>query len=295
MSKDKNKTTAAAPEATTALATQGTQEIGEALDFGEDAGQGFENQGAADNLIPMWIVLQDLSPMVKERKANAGDLYNTVTEDTIPGKTGVVMVPFLTEHAFVQWVSRKKGGGFKAKHAPTDTIVLEAIKRHAARPDAEFGKYTVSDEKDADELQETFYIYGAFWTREGRSLGYGLIPCKSMMIKPYKKLSTRLRSFLVPRKDATGKVVGQVNPPLYANQVLVTSVQEKNTKGEFYNIAFGALEGDMVKSLVARGSERYEVAKNGYQMVKAGLAKMDYAGAEKAGDAGGGDSEAAPF
>ena len=132
MAKKKPGSTAVAKTTGTAVAVP---------DYGDMAGNGFENQTNEDVAIPFLNLLQPMSPEVDKdedtyiKGATAGRMINSVTKELFP-EEGVFVVPCDTQHVFVEWVPRTEGGGFVGIHQINDPIVLAA--KEAA---TEYGKF----------------------------------------------------------------------------------------------------------------------------------------------------------
>ncbi len=249
-------------------------------DYADYEGGGFENQTAADLAIPFLAILQGLSPQVKEvdqggiEGARPGMIFNTVTEEMKPGKEGVLFVPAMTQHVFVEWVPRDAGGGFVAVHDPQSEIVT------AAKSDAEeFGKYKVGE----NDLVETFYVYGVAVSEDPEGPAeLAILAFTSTKIKIYKRWNTKLSMFTLPKKGG-----GKMRPPMFAHLTRVSSSFEKNNKGEFYNIVMAPANGDVKSSLLAPTDPRFEAAVNCKDMVDRGDARASY----ETQNAGGGEGE----
>lgn len=66
-------------------------------------------------------------------------------------------------------------------------------------------------------------------------------------------------------------------PPMFANQVKITTVLEKRTKGNSYNFEIEPAVGKtFVESLLPPGDPLFEAGKQCREMVKSGLAKAAY-------------------
>jgi hypothetical protein len=263
MAKDKNEAdknkTAVAVAPTTAGA------VAVATDYGADAGQGFEGQSRSDISIPLLGVLQAMSPQVTNMQAaKPGMLFNTVTEELIPGSEGVVLVPATTRHQFVEWVPREKGGGYVAAHEPGSEVVKAA---QAASKD--FGKLTLPN---GNQLVETFYIYGMVLDADKQPTQMITVPLTSVKISPYKRWNTKVNMFTV--KTPTGQ---KVRPPLFAHTLRITTVKEKNLKGEYFNVDLQpAVNNSVAESLLPPGHPALEAAKELRDMVSQGVAKGAY-------------------
>lgn len=238
-------------------------------DYGEDAGQGIADAGRDELAIPFLTILQGLSPQVKPTKkggiegAEIGMLFNTVTQELTDGDEGIPFVPARREHVFVEWVPRAKGGGFVAMHTPDSEVVVAAKEASTT-----FGKYSTPAGND---LVETFYLYGMILNKDGEPIEVALLAFKSMFIKKYKALISRLRYLMVPGPG--GK---KINPPIWANSLRVKTVPDKNAKGEFYNFEVSFLKGKGTDSLLTADSPAYVASKDLAEAISLGSAKADH-------------------
>lgn len=249
---------------TTAVAVATPNAVGAVIDYGTDAGAGFENQTKADISIPFLGVLQPMSPQITSMNdAKPGMLFNTVTEELTDGKVGRVLVPATTRHVFVEWVPREKGGGFVASHE----VGSEVVKRALAES-KDFGKYTTPN---GNQLTETFYLYGMLLDSDLQPVEMATLAFTSTKITPYKRWNTKVNMFTV--KTPSG---AKVRPPLFAHLVKVTTTKEKNNKGEFFNFDLSPANGSVAESLLPPGHPALEAAKELRQMVDQGLAKAAY-------------------
>lgn len=250
------------------------------LDFGDHAGVGFENQTQDDIAIPFLALAQALSPEVQDGDpkqipgAKIGSLFNTVTRELLPDT--VYFVPCTTQHVYVEWVPRDAGGGFVDVHQPDSMLVK------TARAQAESFNDLKTDE--GHELIETFYIYGLLLDgpEAKTSVSPIVIAFTSTKIKKYKALMTKLRTI-------KGK------PPMYAFRLGITSVADKNKKGQpFKNFEIiPAIGGSLMEALNLPGTEHEPLLNEGKALVEAihgGLAKADHASQSNAkSEAGDGD------
>lgn len=220
------------------------------VDFGDDAGAGFEDATRDDFAIPYLSLLQSNSPQVEDGDMKGGNLFNTVTEEEIETAT---IVPVAREHVFIEFVPRDQGGGFKGRHEPTSEIV-----RNAKAASTKFGKYTTPEGND---LVETIMVYAV----DADTLAPIVIPIKGTSIKGYKKWWSRLRAHMAQQPDGSKRSV-----PLYANLTRVGSEKTKNEKGSFYLYEFSAANGSLAESIVDPGSDLYTVAREFRAQVVAG-------------------------
>ena len=226
-----------------------------AYDYGADSGAGFENQTSADRSIPFLAILQSNSPQVEDGGESSGDLLNTVTGEVFDGNEGVVFVPSMTEHVYVEWVPRTQGGGFVARYEADDPFVKQCEAKAT-----QFGK---AKTPDGNDIQETFYVYGAICP-EGREPELAVMAFTSTKIKVYRKyFGNKLSMF----RDANKK-----QPPLFAHSIRVSTFKDKNAKGTFYNFTLTPANGTVAESVLSPDDERCLAGKACLGLVKTGRA-----------------------
>ena len=243
------------------------------LDYGDDAGAGYEGQTSKDLSLPWINVLQDGSPQVKDKESHyvSGMLYNTVTHEGIKGAKGMVIIPVVKRRVFVEWVPRDNGGGFVAVHETESDVVAKAIADSTA-----YGKYSYK----GNDLVETFELYFLILDSDDLEseapVGFGVTAITSKKIKPFKDWTTALslvnyRKFGIPKQ-----------PPIFANRVKLLTFTDKHKTFVFENVKFQPLNPDteelpgIMSSLVGKDTPLYNEAKNLREMIQNGLAKVDY-------------------
>lgn len=232
-------------------------------DYGDYAGSGFENQSRDDYSVPFLEVLQGLSPEIEQLdSAKPGHIINKVTKDLYQGKDGIAFVPCYTQHIYVEWVPRDNGGGLVAVHA-LDSDVVRVAKENAPK----MGKIIL---ENGNELLETFYVFGVQVAEDGSS-SQAVIAFTSTKIKKYKAWMTKARTIQIRLPDGR-----KINPPLFAHVYRLKTIKESNKKGEFYNwdITFNAESAE--KARLAVDSETFQEAVQVMELVKTGMAKVDY-------------------
>lgn len=267
------------PKGSTALAT---------MDFGDDAGAGFEHHSREDYTIPFLQVLQGLSPQLETVEgAKPGKLINTVTNELFPGDTGVAFVPVETTHVFVEWKPRSAGGGFVGQHALNSDTVAKAKSESK-----EFGTFTVErvsedgKERITNELIETFYVYGLLLDANGMPQPI-VIAFAGTKIKVYRRWMTMAGALKIPRP---GGGVQQV--PLFAQRYRLKTEKQKNNFGEFFNFSMPAWDGPNAEACrLAPSDYVYQEAKKLRTQVQSGAVKAT----EAQPDAAAGGSKDEPF
>lgn len=205
-------------------------------DYGNHAGRGYEGTSGDDYAIPFLSLLQQMSPECGQSEgaiegAKAGMFLNSVTKELYDGKKGIIFVPCATQHVFIEWRPREAGGGIVGRHGVESPIVAKA--RSAA---VNYGSYKTDNGND---LIETFYMFGYMLENSEDTVPGSMIviPFTSTKIKKYRQVMQTLRTF-------------RGRPPLFANRLRITSVLEKNNKGNFFNVELRPLNGGVGESLI---------------------------------------------
>lgn len=226
------------------------------------AGSGFENQDAADYTIPFLSILQALSPQLQDdEELRQGTIINTVTGECYKGKQGICFVPATTKHQYIAWKPRNEGGGFVAAHDPSADVVRKAVANGT------FGQYK---DDQGNDLVETFYVYGVAVDEEGNA-GEAVVSFSSSKIKKYKGWMTKAKMIQIPLADGR-----RIPAPLFAHRYRLTTVQEKNNKGSYYNwnIAFDGENATACR--LSPDDALFARAVNIRQMLTDGTARADY-------------------
>lgn len=260
------------------LVTRPTNALAPLTEYGDDAGGGFENVTQDDQSIPFLQVLQTGSPQVMNgdpkqiRGAVAGMLHNTLTNEVYDFAKGLIAIPALTDHCFVEWVPRDKGGGkgngFVGRHDLASPVVAAARDKAKSRNE-------LSTEAGND-LAETFYMYALtqvpkFDLSKGNfpsnilelidmeDMGSPvLIPFVSTKITPYKAIMTNLNTFKIP-----GKPHPQNQPPLWAFPLWFRTALETRDAGNSYNFRISFANGAKIEE--SKLLPRFRPAVEGHQ------------------------------
>ena len=257
-----------APQGSTDLAT---------VDYGDYGNAGFENTSQDDFSIPFLDILQGQSPEVESLpNAKPGMFHNTVTDDLFDGKEGVSVIVVGTNHEYVEWVPRNKGGGIVGRHAVDSDIVRRA------RESAE--SFNDLKTPEGNELVETFYAYLILNLPEGPTPA--VLSNTSTRIKPYKAMMTKANMIMVPTADGR-----KVKPPLFAHKFRLTTEKRKNNDGEWhtYVVAFDSPDKSALGARLAPTDELFQAAAAFHDVIKAGAFTTNETGEAKARDNSGGD------
>jgi hypothetical protein len=98
-------------------------------EFEDFAGFGMGEVRPEDMTIPFLRILAQLSPQVNKRDgayvegAEAGMLFNTVSNEVFNGEEGVLVIPCYYSRRYVEWKPREKGGGYVGSYDVDDKIV----------------------------------------------------------------------------------------------------------------------------------------------------------------------------
>lgn len=240
-----------------------------ASSYAADAGAGFEEMDSSFFLMPFVGIIQKMSPQVDTLGAKAGQIFNTATQDLYDGEgdsAGIVFIPVHTEHKFVEWVPREKGGGFVAAYKPDSAEVLKA----KAEAGADFGKLSIGD----NQLVETFYVYGIRLDSDGNTFPE-VLAFSSTQIRAFKTWMTKARGIKL-RDDQNRPFPA----PLFAHRYRLTTQLQKNTKGTWHGWAVNWDGTDPISARIAADDPLYQEARKLRELVVSGTARADVQRAE---------------
>lgn len=277
MAKQDSKTPAAdAAASTQALVKKSEQALAVAAQFEQTAAEdsGFEEAGFESYALPFLTVLQSLSPQVKKSEAEyikgaeEGMLFNTATQELMDGEAGVQIVPVHYRRAFLEWVPRAKGGGFKGEMDPNNPDILKCTKNDMGRDILPNG----------NECADTRIHYVLVVKPDG-AINWAVMSMTYTQIKKSKVLMSQLQNLKFKRADGS-----KFTPPTYASIFNVTTVPESNDKGSWMGWKFERAGNVEDPAIV-------EQAKLFREALKSGAKKEDFATtAEKTGENGEGVS-----
>jgi hypothetical protein len=210
--------------------------VGQVVDYGKFANRGFEDTTSDDYLIPFLKVLQSNSPEVEAdspkrmKDAKVGMLLNSATQELMDGDKGIIVVPCMREHSYVEWIPRTKGGGIVGRHAVDSDVVKKAKSKGA------FGKILLDN---GNELIETFYLYCMVLDSADaiEPSGRVVVSFTSTKIKKYKRF-----------RSSVSSVKGK--PPMFSFIMKLTSVPDQNAKGKFRNFELVPINGKAEDSMI---------------------------------------------
>ena len=117
-------------------------------------------------------------------------------------------------------------------------------------------------------------MIGQLLDKDLNALGQIMVTFTSTKIKVYKGIMTTLRAFTLPTPN------GKKNPPLFANTLRISTVEQTNTAGDFYNFKITPATGSVAESLLPPDSDLLPAGQALCKLVQAGEAKIDHAGGD---------------
>ena len=116
--------------------------------FEADAHLGFQNMDQQDLALPFLRILGQLSPQVNKRDskyingAEAGMIYNTVTNQLYNGEDGIDVIPCYYKREYVEWQDRGEGAGAPvAIHSASSSIIQETTRDSMGKDRLKNGNY----------------------------------------------------------------------------------------------------------------------------------------------------------
>ena len=193
-------------------------------DILEFAGEGAAF-GADEMQIPFIRALQALSPQLNKKKpeyidgAEQGDLFNTVTGQVWKGEEGVTIITCYKVTKYLEFTPRDMGGGFRGEISPTNPV-LQQTTRQGSKELLPTG----------NELVKSDQHYCLVLDGEG-SFQPAVIDMKSTQLK----VSRRWKTQIAMQKIKHPKTGQMITPPLFATEWKITTVEESNDQGSWFN------------------------------------------------------------
>lgn len=275
--------------AKTQVAEAKKNQVGQVLDFSQDAGLGLEGADKNSFAIPFLSILQTNSPQCEDPKdggiegARPGMFINTVTNELYQT---VKVIPCAYARRFLRWKPRSQGGGYAGEYSPVDveTLELEGLSlingvylMDVQDPDKAFDK---DGAPLFDRLNDTRNHFVLFQKASG-GWSPALLSLASTQIKKSRRWMSMIQELEI-EQTTNGKVV-RFNPPSFSHIYELGTTKEENAKGKWYGLTV-KIEGPVTDA------EVYMKAKDFHGQVKSGAVEVTPPPAET-GESSGGDSE----
>ena len=195
-------------------------------DLFDSAGQGMETITADDMQIPFLRILQPLSPQLLKtdpkfiKGASAGDIFNTVTGQYWEADEGLVVLMCAYTTKFLEFQLRETGGGFMGELSADDPDIRKTERNGS-----------IEMLPNGNELVRSaqFLVLGV--DADG-STSQMICDMKKTQMKIAKQWNTRRAGLKIEHPTN-----GMFNPPMWSVPWRLTSVQESNDKGSWFNYA----------------------------------------------------------
>ena len=232
-------------------------------DLYASAGEGLENVGAEDMQIPFLRILQPLSPQLNKQDskhikgASGGDLFNTVTGQLWDSEEGVSVIPCAYQMKYLEFQLRENGGGFMGELDPNSPDI-RSTERNGANEMLPSGNELV---RSAQFLVLAFGDDGIPQQM--------ICDMKKTQMKIAKQWNTRRAGMKLVHPEK-----GLFTPPMWATVWKLTSVQESNDKGSWFNyqIAHGDVK-EVSSDILVQARDLYNQFKKGEIKTAAGTAE----------------------
>tara|TARA_B100000035_G_scaffold126762_1_gene107918 strand:+ start:773 stop:1564 length:792 start_codon:yes stop_codon:yes gene_type:complete len=175
--------------------------------------------------IPFVRVIQALSPQIKKNDpgfiqgAGQGDAFNTVTAEYWSGEDGLTVVPCYQETKYLEFIPLDQGGGFVGERASNDPE-LNKTTRNGAKEILPNG----------NELVKSDQHYCIIVGEDGMTQP-AIVDMKSTQLK----VSRRWKTQIAMQKAKNPKTDKMETPALYATMWKLSTVEESNSMGTWYN------------------------------------------------------------
>ena len=237
-------------------------------------GRGFEETADREMFsVPFLTILQSLSKAVDPSSAEyvegakPGDIFHTVSRKVMKS---VDVIPVHFARTFIEWVPRKKGGGFRGEHPP----LAETIEEYNSRLNRETGKAELDN---GNELTDTRNHYVLMQEEDG-AFSPALISMNGTQVKSSRDWVASMKLFRPKQRNPLQ------GPDMWQAGYRLTTVQRSNDKGKWYVWRATPLGEVTDDSKLAAGETFYEE-------VRGGRVVIDREQQQEHGESGGGDSD----
>lgn len=232
-----------------------------AIDFESDAGAGFENMGKDDFSVPRLCILQALSPQVTKGEeafipgAAAGNFCIASIEQVFDEEQGVSLIPVSYRRTYIEFKTRKQGGGFVRDHGPASDILTKC------RRNEDTGEQVTPEGTIIVTVSEYFMF---MLDADG---GYTpiLISMKGAQMKHARQLNTKLNNLKI-----AGAGGSRFTPPMSYSVLTAKTKPESNEKGNWFGWDI-EITGNVTE--IENGAEIYAAAKEFRKQIDAGKIK----------------------
>ena len=244
--------------------------------FGQFAGEGLENVGAKDVLIPRLAIAQALSPQLNKKKpeyiegTEIGDIIDVGTSERYPD--GIIFLPVLYRKDYLEWAPRETGKGLQGIHSDP-SILDQCTLNEDKRPVLPNGNLIV----------ETAQFYGINITGN-RQMSF--IPMASTSLKVARKWNTMASGEKLKRADGT-----EFTAPLFYRTYKLSTAEESNNQGDWANwrVERGPTLQEIAEELGINPQQLLADCKKFKDDLIAGAVAADTSGMQ--GDAGGASTD----
>ena len=212
--------------------------------FLANANRGMQEVAKDALQMPFIRAIQPLSPQIKKNDsefiegASAGDIFNTVTKEYWEGEKGLVVIPVYYQMKFLEFITRASGGGFVSEIPANDPQIAEAQR----------DENNIEMLKSGNELVRTAQHYVKIVHDDG-GLESAVLDLKKTGLK-----RSRIWNSLMSMQKIEGNTM-----PSFACMYRVTTVEESNDKGSWYNMNF-TLEGTVKELNVFKEAKEFSGA-----------------------------------
>lgn len=217
--------------------------------------EGLEDMKQGDRATPFIGIVQSMSPQ-RDRNhqkfiagAEEGDIFNTVTNELYKFTDGVQCIPVYFSKVYNQWVPRDLGGGFLGSYSDPELSKPIFVPARGA------------EYEGATQTVETANHFVLVRSADG-TWAPALISMTSTKLAASRKWNTLM----------TGNAA-KYKAPIYARIYKLSTTQQKNDKGTFYNWK--------VEDAGFVTPELFQLASEFRTIVKAGLVTVDYSKSDK--------------
>jgi len=215
-------------------------------DMENDAGEGMELMGVNDLLVPIFSILQKLSPECDKTMpefiegAEQGMMIDKSRQQLYDGERGVDVIPCFYDKKIFEWGAKRSG--LKGIHPIGTPLLKNAVPNERGIPTLGNGNTLVETAQYFNLLLEENKVHPV------------VIGMYSTALKKSRTWNSLIKNVEIARADKT-----TFNPPMYSHVYHLKTVLESNDQGSWFN-------WDISMARIVDDPELYNAAKTIYHM-----------------------------
>lgn len=224
-----------------------------------NVGTGLEETTSDDYSVPFIRIIQSGSPQLNKndgkyvKGAEQGNIYNTVSAESIDGDKGLIVVPCYYQKKYIEWKSRDNSGGGLVNPDHTREILSQCTKTDKNKFVLENGNF----------IEETAHFYVMITNEDESEWHQAVLTMTSTQLSKARKWISQMKQRKV--QNSKGELV---EAPMFMFRYLVKTIGEQNDQGSWYGWSIGLDKAVSSRPFIVEASNFLKGIRSGEVKVK---------------------------